>query len=78
MNSHDLGKLLLSNPPVELLIQKDDEGNGYRRLNGADFEVAVTDDLDVYSLDWTADQCCLDEEDWEELKNKGKQFAIIW
>ena len=78
MNSHELAKLLLSNPPVELLIQKDEEGNGYRRLNGADFDVAVSDDLDVYNLAYTAEDHCLDEMKWEELKNKGKQFAIIW
>lgn len=78
MNSHELAKKLLQNPPVELLIQKDEEGNGYRRLNGADFDVAVSDDLDVYNLSDTAEDHCLDEMEWEELKNKGKQFAIIW
>lgn len=81
MNSHELAKKLLESEPVELLIQKDSEGNGYRAFNGVDFDVFVVKEdreIEVYNTDWTADDCCMDEDEYEEKKSNGKGFAIVY
>lgn len=44
MKSHELAKLLLENPDVELICQKDGEGNGYSPLCGVDFDVVYVPD----------------------------------
>jgi hypothetical protein len=74
MNSHELAHLLLSKPDVKLVLQVDSEGNGYNPLRGVDFDIIYIEercDSSVYASDWTAEDCDLDEEEWEELKKRG-------
>jgi hypothetical protein len=81
LNSHELAKKLLESDPVELLIQKDSEGNGYRPFHGVDFDVFIVKEereIEVYNTDWTADDCCMVEEEYEEKKRNGKGFAILY
>ena len=73
MKSHELAKLLLSKPNVEILLQKDEEGNGYTEMRGVDFNViCVYEDYEysIYDPTWDAEQAGLDEEEWEALKQE--------
>lgn len=75
--------MLLANPDVELIMQKDAEGNGFCPLSGIDFEVVYVPGEDswygeCYDKDWTADECCLDEDEWEELKRTNSGYAILF
>lgn len=82
MKSHELAKLLLEKPDVELIKQTDDEGNGYTPLHGIDFNVLVREDdyeYEVYDASWSADDCDMDEYTHEELvRNCLNKFAILY
>ena len=79
MKSHELAKILLANPDVELILQKDEEGNGYKECRGVDFNVLVTEDLDVYSADWDDYEAGMDSDDWEQMKqNLAGQHAVLF
>jgi len=56
---------------MEIICQKDSEGNGYSPLHCADSNsVYVADGTysgEVYSLDWTADDACMNDDEWKEI-----------
>ena len=58
-------------PESELICQKDSEGNGYSPLAGADpnavYIAESTWSGDVYDTTWSAEDACMDEEEWEKL-----------
>ena len=60
------------NQESEVILQKDAEGNGYSPLRGADDDAVYIPDStwsgDVYSMDWSADDAAMDEEEWAEIK----------
>lgn len=82
MKSHELAKILLENPDVELVLQADPEGNGYERVHGVDFDIVYVEgrcEAEVYDRSWTAEEAGLDEDEWEEIKrthNGG--YAVIY
>ena len=83
MRSHELAQILLANPDVELIMQKDSEGNGYSPLSGVDFNVIYvadsTWDGECYNADWTADDVCKDKKEWTALKRKHKsKHAVLY
>ena len=82
MKSHELAKMLLENPDVELIMQKDGEGNGYSPLSGIEFDVVYVPDStwsgDVYSKDKDADDNCMEEDEWETLKNTNSGYAVLF
>ena len=57
---------------TELLLQDDDEGNGYRKLEGIDSH-AICLELDNYNIEkvyddrWSALDAGCDEDEWEEI-----------
>ena len=65
----------------EIILQKDEEGNGYEELRGIDEIIAVRDEYGhydmIYDLEWTADDCCLEEDEWEEIKKQKKSFVLF-
>jgi len=66
-------------PETDVVLQKDPEGNGYSLAAGAE-AVVVTQDgygFNVYDLQWTAEQCGLEEDEWEKLKQKKDAQAIV-
>jgi len=81
MKSHELAKLLLENPDVELIMQKDAEGNGYSPLRGIEFDVVYVPDSTwdgtVYSKEFTADDNCMTEAEWETLKRTNSGYAVL-
>jgi hypothetical protein len=81
MKSHALAKILLTSPDVELVLQTDPEGNGYERVQGVDFDIVYVQgrcEAEVYDRSWTADEACLDEEEWEEIKRTHSGYAVIY
>jgi len=80
MRSHELAKLLLEKPDVELVLQDDPEGNGYRQLRGADFDVLWDECQEtVLSTDWSADDADMEEDEWEELKaQQSGKIAVLY
>lgn len=72
-------KELLSNLPndMEVILQKDSEGNGYSPLSGGDSNtVYIPDSGDVYSMDWSADDACMDEDEWKDIKAKPRALIL--
>ena len=83
MRSHELAKLLLENPDVELVCQKDSEGNGYSPLSGVDFNVMYVADNtwcgECYNGDWDADEAGMEEDEWLDMKKKYmNKHAVLY
>ena len=65
---------------MEVVLQKDAEGNGYSPLSGADPDAVYLSETtsygDVYSMDWTADDACMTDEEWEDIKTKPRTLIL--
>lgn len=65
---------------MEVILQKDAEGNGYSPLYSADDgAVYIAENTwcgDVYWLDWTADDACMEEEEWNEILAKPRSLIL--
>lgn len=65
---------------MEVILQKDSEGNGYSPLAGADPNAIYmpynTWSGDVYSVEWTAEDACMSGEEWEEVKSKPRTLIL--
>ena len=75
MNVKELKQFLSGLPDdMEIIIQKDGEGNDYSPLYGADSDAIYIPDSTwsgrVYSTNWKAYDVCMEEKEWENmLKN---------
>lgn len=82
MNVKELRKALEKLPDdMTIVLQKDAEGNGYRRLAGADPDGLIMEDgydMVVYDKSWDADDACMDEEEWEEAKEEKETCVVLW
>lgn len=81
MNVKELKAVLETLPDdMEVILQKDSEGNGYSPLSGADpNSIYVPDSTysgDVYSLEWSASDACMTEKEWEEFCKKDKALIL--
>ncbi len=62
----------------EIILQRDPEGNGYSPLEGVDENVVKgQDDGDIFRMKYSASDNCMEEKDWEELKNNPKNRVIV-
>lgn len=59
-------------PDMEVIIQKDAEGNDYSPLSGVDSDCIYVPDCNwsgqVYDVNWSADDADMEEDEWEEIK----------
>lgn len=82
MKSHELARLLLEQPDVELIVQKDAEGNGYSPLAGIEFDVVYVPEStwsgEVYSRRHTASDNCMTEDGWQELQATNSGYAVLF
>lgn len=73
-------ELKLLDPELEIILQKDSEGNGYSPLEGVDencIYVAETSyDGYVYDATWDADEADMDEEEWEEMLKQPRCVVL--
>lgn len=68
---------------MEVILQKDAEGNGYSPLAGTDSNCIYVPETTwygaVYSLDWGYEDVLMENDEWDELKNdKDKQALILY
>jgi hypothetical protein len=65
---------------MEVVLQKDSEGNGYSPLAGADLDAVYIPDStwsgNVYSMEWTADDACMSDKEWEDIKSKPRTLIL--
>jgi len=81
MNVKELKEAINDLPDdMEVILQKDAEGNGYSPLWGADPDAVYVPETtwygDVYDMKWCADDACMEEEEWEEIKKKPRALIL--
>lgn len=67
-------------PNLQVILQKDGEGNGYSPLCGVEEAVYVPDSTysgQVHSLKYTADDTGIEEEQWKNLKKSKKNRCLV-
>jgi len=84
MNVKEMKKFLNSLPSemdeAEFICQKDSEGNGYSPLSDADSNAVYIPENtwsgEVFDLSCSADDVCMEEKEWEEIKKKPKCIVL--
>ncbi len=81
MKVKQLRKILEELPDdTEVILQKDSEGNGYSPLAGADGNAVYVSETtwsgEVYSVDESAEDMCMDEEEWAALRKKPRCLVL--
>jgi len=76
-------KLNSFDPDIDIILQKDAEGNGYSPLEGVDGTVIYKPDStysgEVYSKDWTYDEACFEnEKDWIDFKESTPDCVVLY
>ena len=74
-------KEVLANLPddLELIVQKDSEGNGYSPLEGAEVAIYVPDSKysgDVYDLEWSAEDCAMEDDEYKEMRRRPRCVVL--
>ncbi len=75
-----IDQLKLMNPEAVVVLQNDQEGNGYQDIRGAEDRHVIWRygrDIEVHSLDLSAEEHDMDEEEWEETKH-GPECVILY
>lgn len=63
---------------MEVILQKDPEGNGYAPLTETDDHcVFIEDESEVVDTRWTAEEACQPEQEWEEFKQRPKCLLLV-
>lgn len=66
---------------MEIIMQKDAEGNGYSPMAGADPNCIYVPNTtwygEVYSLDWGYEDVLMDADEWDELKEKKDKALVL-
>jgi hypothetical protein len=81
MNVKELKELLETlTEDMEVVLQKDSEGNGYSPLAGGDTEAVYVPDStwsgDVYSTKWSADDACMGDDEWKDILAKPRALIL--
>ena len=69
---------------MEVILQKDSEGNGYFPLRGANSDAIYIPILGstcgglVYDLKWSAKEACMGEKEWQDLKVIKLKALILY
>jgi len=65
---------------MEVILQKDAEGNGYSPLSGADADAVYRPDStwsgEVYDTNWSAGDAAMDDDVWESLKKQPRCLVL--
>ena len=65
---------------MEVIVQKDSEGNGWSPLwdvgSNSVYIAQTTWYGEVYSMDWTAEDACVSDEEWEAIKSKPRSLIL--
>lgn len=72
--------LMVLDPDMEVILQKDAEGNGYSPLAGADPDGIYIPETAwygyVYDSNWTAEEADMDEDEWEEMLERPRALIL--
>lgn len=67
-------------PEMEVILQKDAEGNGYSPLSGVDPDAIYMEETswsgEVWSTNWTAEDACMDDDEWESFKKQPRCLIL--
>jgi len=79
----DLKKMIESLPDgMQVILQKDAEGNGYSPLSGCDLNCIYIPSSpwhgEVYDTQWTADDAMMPAQAWESMKNEQAKCLILY
>lgn len=75
-----IGRLKQLPSDAEIVLQKDAEGNGYSPLSDVDYGFYFPETTwcgEFYDKSWDADDCCMSDEDWEEMHN-GPVTVVLY
>lgn len=61
---------------MEIYMASDPEGNSYDSLYDVDPD-CIWDGETIYSTRWSADDACMDEEEWESMKRENKRCLVL-
>ena len=76
MNVKELKEIIKDLPDnMEVILQGDSEGNSYFHLLNADSNCICYEDT-VLEPHWSAEDCCLEEDEWDELKKQDKCLVL--
>lgn len=81
MNVKELKHAIKNLPDeMEIIIQKDAEGNGYSPLEDVDFDVIYIPDStwsgDIYPMEFSAEDAGIEESEWEKIKKKPRALIL--
>lgn len=66
---------------MEVILQKDSEGNGYSPLAGVDPDGIYVADTSwsgqVFDGNWTSDEAGYEEKDWKKLLKKPRSLILF-
>ena len=69
-----IAELVTLSGELEVILQKDGEGNSFSPLEGMDDNTIYVPDStwagDVYPLAWSAEDADMSEEEWKEFKSQ--------
>lgn len=82
MNVRELKAALVGLPDdMEVVMSSDAEGNNYSPLCDADpghiYIPESTWSGEVYHEDWSADDACMEEDDWNEMLKRPRTL-VLW
>ena len=67
-------------PDIDVILQKDSEGNGYSPLADVDSDCIYLPDStwsgEVVSTRWSSNEACMSPDDWEEFKNRKRSVVL--
>ena len=81
MNIKELKEAIANLPDeMEVVLQKDSEGNGYSPLSDVDPNALYIPDStwsgNVFPMDWTAENAYMTDKEWEEMKSKPRTLIL--
>lgn len=81
MTVKELKEILEALPDaMEVILQKDAEGNGYSPLEGGNTDSIYIPETtwsgEVWDTKWSADDACMSEEEWGELKSEPRALIL--
>ncbi len=82
MNVKELREAIANLPDeMEVILQKDAEGNGYSPLEGADMDCIYIPDStwsgEVYDTAWSAHDAGMNIDDWQETKDGNPRCLVL-
>ena len=71
-----VGRIPSKQPDMDVILQKDEEGNGYSSLEYVDPNCIFIDD-EMCSTTWSANDCCLENSEWEDIKKENPKCVVL-